>query len=166
MPDTIEINIKQENMFWLQIMGDHARFIFNTLSPGEKVEIDKAEKFIKVFDDLLLKINAVNLASAEQVTQFNQEAAKAALQMRIFQLHLISRMLTQGILIDLTTVMINHFERETNEYLFLLNYYEKYNSLKLNPMRLHLVWLNDFMGHSAFVQNSIDYVYKELREQA
>lgn len=31
-----------EHQFWLQILGDHGRFIFSNLSPEEKDEINRA----------------------------------------------------------------------------------------------------------------------------
>ena len=42
-----------EQRFWLQILGDHARFIYNTLSSSEKEKIEKAIYFIRIFDELL-----------------------------------------------------------------------------------------------------------------
>lgn len=31
-----------EHRFWLQILGDHARFLYHSLSPSEKGEIERA----------------------------------------------------------------------------------------------------------------------------
>ena len=45
-----------EHRFWLQILGDHSRFILNALSPTETKEIQIAENFIPIFDQLLLII--------------------------------------------------------------------------------------------------------------
>ena len=42
-----------EHAFWLQILGDHSRFILNALSPKETDFIDKANEFINLFDYLL-----------------------------------------------------------------------------------------------------------------
>ena len=35
-----------EHRFWLQVLGDHARFIKDALSPDERDEIQSAEYFI------------------------------------------------------------------------------------------------------------------------
>jgi hypothetical protein len=42
-----------EHRFWLQILGDHARFIFNALPPKEAKPIEMANQFITQFDQLL-----------------------------------------------------------------------------------------------------------------
>lgn len=42
-----------EHRFWLQILGDHARFIFNGLSSKEAEDVQKANRFIQWFDGLL-----------------------------------------------------------------------------------------------------------------
>ena len=41
-----------EHRFWLQIMGDHARFILQALAPAETANIAKAEYFQHAFDRL------------------------------------------------------------------------------------------------------------------
>lgn len=55
-----------EHRFWLQILGDHSRFIMTSLSPVEKGAIKKAHSFIEAFDELLAQarrpLNAVQLA--------------------------------------------------------------------------------------------------------
>lgn len=45
-----------EHGFWLQILGDHARFIHDSLAPQEKQEIEQTRYFIQVFDQLLRSI--------------------------------------------------------------------------------------------------------------
>ena len=42
-----------EDRFWLQILGDHSRFIFTSLSPDETEAVNQAQNFIMTFDSLL-----------------------------------------------------------------------------------------------------------------
>ncbi|RKJ59405.1 DUF2935 domain-containing protein, partial [Butyricicoccus sp. 1XD8-22] len=42
-----------EHRFWLQVLGDHSRFIHDSLYPSEKSDIEKATFFIQHFDKLL-----------------------------------------------------------------------------------------------------------------
>lgn len=42
----------REEVFWLRIMGDHARFINHLLDPSERQLIEAAESFALIFDDL------------------------------------------------------------------------------------------------------------------
>ncbi len=44
-----------EHRFWLQILGDHSRFIHDALAPVEKENIKIASQFIQIFDMLLRK---------------------------------------------------------------------------------------------------------------
>lgn len=50
-------NFRQEALFelnfWLQVLGDHARFIHDSLAPSETQYISQAENFITLFDQLL-----------------------------------------------------------------------------------------------------------------
>ena len=41
-----------EHQFWLQVLGDHSRFIHDSLYPSEKEDISKAASFIHQFDQL------------------------------------------------------------------------------------------------------------------
>jgi hypothetical protein len=42
-----------EHRFWLQIMGDHGRFILNSLPTEEDREIIKSGELINAFDQML-----------------------------------------------------------------------------------------------------------------
>ena len=53
MNDVFEKTARFEHSFWLQILGDDSRFIYEALAPVQKEEIEKASKFIQVFDTLL-----------------------------------------------------------------------------------------------------------------
>ncbi len=44
-----------EHKFWLQVLGDHARFILDSLAEREKEDIQKAKQFKQTFDVLLKK---------------------------------------------------------------------------------------------------------------
>ena len=57
MNDVFEKTARFEHGFWLQILGDHSRFIYEALAPVQKEEIEKASIFITVFDTLLIMLN-------------------------------------------------------------------------------------------------------------
>lgn len=71
MSDYQEVSL-YENRFWLQILGDHARFIYSALAPNEKEHIHTAEKFKNVFDQLLEQ--ARMSVSGDALMQLNQYA--------------------------------------------------------------------------------------------
>jgi hypothetical protein len=61
MNDVFERTARFEHRFWLQILGDHSRFIYEALAPVQKVEIELASSFIQVFDTLLEQANSADL---------------------------------------------------------------------------------------------------------
>lgn len=44
-----------EHQFWLQVLGDHARFILESLVVMEKKDIENAKGYRDIFDTLLKK---------------------------------------------------------------------------------------------------------------
>ena len=51
---------KFEHEFWLQILGDHSRFILDSLSPSETKDIEVAKRFKGAFDRLLGEARQLN----------------------------------------------------------------------------------------------------------
>ncbi|WP_236898118.1 DUF2935 domain-containing protein [Clostridium beijerinckii] len=74
-----------EYRFWLQILGDHSRFILNALSPEETCFIDEATQFIKLFDYLLEK--ARRPISLENIHDLNYKAYSAAMKISEFGMY-------------------------------------------------------------------------------
>ncbi|MCC5468106.1 DUF2935 domain-containing protein [Pelosinus baikalensis] len=81
--------------FWLQILGDHGRFIFSNLSPEEKDEINRAYSFIATFDQLLDQ--ARKIKAPQQIMEITSTAFQCAKELREFKLHLLSRHLMDQI---------------------------------------------------------------------
>lgn len=157
-------NIKEitlfEHHFWLQILGDHSRFIFNALSPLETAYIREADKFIEIFDNLLEK--SYKADSDEEIAELNSEAYSAAMKIREFKLSIITKQIKDKIKIGLPPTFINHMVNELEEYLCIID------SLKIGKIpasydiHLHLLWLPDGVGHALSVSSSLDMTEKEL----
>lgn len=88
-----------EHRFWLQILGDHSRFIFNSLSPVENLDVQAANKFIEVFDQLLSQARA--LCSLTELNELTGYAFDYAKKLRCFKLDLLRRHLVDKIAISL-----------------------------------------------------------------
>src|SRR5690348_1722573 len=88
-----------EHRFWLQILGDHARFIYFALSDNETEELGRAHNFIDIFDSLLHQ--ARRDPNTVDLNGLNRTAWQYALQLREFKLHLLRRHLTGRIQIHL-----------------------------------------------------------------
>ena len=62
MNDVLEKKARFEHRFWLQILGDHSRFIHESLAPVEIEYIKIASEFIQIFDILLGKANSADIS--------------------------------------------------------------------------------------------------------
>jgi len=153
-----------EHRFWLQVLGDHARFILNALSPKETMTIQKANYFINVFDQLLLEVNKP--LTEEQLNVLTQQAYHYAQEIRLFKLEIIKRQLTKDIVIELPPTFINHMVNEVEEYLLVLCFLLAKQIPTTNPVYQHLVWLLDAGGHAAAIDAALDDVEKKLKEKS
>ena len=107
-----------EHQFWLQILGDHGRFIFGALSPDEKEKIEMANNFIQIFDELLEQ-SRIEL-NEEQIYELTKMAFAYTEELRNFKLELIRAHLVGNIKIDLPPAFINHMVNEIEEYMRIL----------------------------------------------
>lgn len=154
-----------EHRFWLQILGDHARFIYNSLSPKETVEIEKARQFITVFDQLLAQSRQD--PSRVDLTSLTRQANLSAQNIRAFKLHLLRRHLAGKISIGLSPTFLNHMVNEVDEYLRILCYLLVGTvPPKMNPIHHHLLWLQDAYGHSSAIDARLDFVEANLKEKS
>ncbi|HEY0826747.1 MAG TPA: DUF2935 domain-containing protein [Bacilli bacterium] len=153
-----------EHQFWLQIIGDHARFIFDSLSPSEVEEVQKAHYFINTFDQLLEASRGVAGAAGVELGSLNQRAMQHSQEIRNFKLHLIARHLTGQIKISLAPTFLNHMVNEAEEYLRILCSLVAGNMPPpFNPIHYHLIWLVDAAGHAGAINDRLDAVEKRLK---
>jgi hypothetical protein len=161
MDDVFEKTARFEHRFWLQILGDHSRFIYESLAPVQKAEIEQAENFIKIFDTLL------NQAESAQLTPLTAQAEKEALKLREFKLELIRKHLVGKIKIHLSPTFINHMVNELEEYVRIL---QRLKAGQVPPvyheLHHHLLWLLDAAGHSEGISSNLDGVEKKLKEKS
>ncbi|AGF54495.1 hypothetical protein B0P06_001432 [Clostridium saccharoperbutylacetonicum] len=149
-----------EHQFWLQILGDHSRFILNALSPNEEAFIQKTNAFITLFDDLLAKSH--DSPSQEDIEDLNREAYAAAMKIREFKLIILSKQITDKINISLPPTFVSHMLNELDEYLLILTTLIKDKPPTADPIHLHLLWLPDGSGHASTIASNLDMTQKEL----
>lgn len=145
-----------EHRFWLQILGDHSRFMLNALSPQETEEIQRAMGFINIFDSLLEE--ARQELSGANLTALTQQAYQYAGEIRAFKLHLLKRHLAGEIKIQLSPTFFNHMLNELEEYMTILCTLMSGNMPSFHPVHHHLLWLSDAVGHAAGVMSNLDEV--------
>jgi hypothetical protein len=155
---TFDITL-MEHRFWLQIMGDHARFIFFSLAPNEVEYLQRAQDFIIGFDQLLDKAN--NAANAEELDLITKQAFQLTMQLGEFKLLLLSLTLSSDIKIHLTSSFINDMLNELEEYITVLHSLNQNNPMLYHPLHYHLLWLIDGVGHAASVTANLDLIEKD-----
>lgn len=152
---------KFEHRFWLQVLGDHGRFIRDALAPSEKKEIDTATYFIYTFDRLLQSVEAADLV------QLSKKADEEAKKIRAFKLDLIEKMLLGKVTIQFTPSFINHMVNEVEEYLQVLEYLKQSQTPPIfHELHHHLVWLLDAAGHAGTISDNLDRTEKQLKEKS
>lgn len=153
-----------EHRFWLQVLGDHSRFIHDSLYPSEKSDIEKATFFIQHFDKLLAQVNSLNDTN---VISFSQLCEDATNKLRIFKLSLIKKHLTGNARIHLTPTFMNHMVNELEEYLHVLSYLKQGKTPPIfHELHHHLIWLVDASGHANAIGARMDGVEKRLKEKS
>lgn len=161
MSTTFIENAKFEHQFWLQILGDHARFILGTLAENEAEEIEKARYFKQRFDQLLSQVGVADYII------LTQQALEEAQRIRSFKLHLLKRHLEGGIKIQLPPTFINHMVNEVEEYIKVLEYLKNGEVPPIfHELHYHLVWLLDAAGHAGTISSRVDPVEKRLKEKS
>jgi hypothetical protein len=156
-----------EQRFWLQILGDHARFIFNTLSPSEVELIHQAHHFLQLSDHLLEQANKMEAASKEKWIELAYHSYGLADQFRQFKLMLVSLHLECQVNIGLPPTFINHMVNEIEEYMRVLSYLVRGEvPPKLHSVHHHNLWLLDAAGHAAVIQSELDPTEKKMAKEA
>ena len=153
-----------EHRFWLQILGDHGRFIYNTLSPSEEHLKDKAAYFIRVFDDLLDESRRLTDESA--INKLTKISLLHANDIRRFKLEIIKEQISDNIIIELPPTFINHMVNEVEEYLRILRCAIKMEDFSEHPLHYHNLWLPDAAGHAGAVYCGLDSVEKDIRRKS
>ncbi|MGG1399332.1 DUF2935 domain-containing protein [Bacillus salipaludis] len=161
MNGVFERTARFEHRFWLQILGDHSRFIHEALAPVEKNEIQIASEFIFSFDNLLEQ------AKSADINQLTEKAETETLRLRDFKLNLIKRHLTGKIKIHLSPSFLNHMVNELEEYVRILKYLKSQEIPPIyHELHHHLVWILDAAGHASAISSNLDSVEKKLKEKS
>lgn len=161
MNDVFEKTARFEHQFWLQILGDHSRFIYEALAPVQKEEIEKSSTFIRIFDTLL------NQAKSSDLMQLTEKAEVETIKLRDFKLDLLRKHLIGKIKIHLSPTFVNHMLNELEEYLRILKHLKAGQVPPIyHELHHHLVWLLDAAGHSEAISSNLDGVEKRLREKS
>jgi len=155
----------EELHFWLQILGDHSRFIHDSLAPSEKENIEVANSFKKRFDKLLF--NSKQAVDQQSLLLILQEAETLSCEIRDFKLTLIKEHLVGEIKTSLPPTFINHMVNEVEEAIRIFSCLAKGQMPPVvHSLHHDLLWLMDAAGHAGTINDKLDQVEKELKEDA
>ncbi len=153
-----------EHRFWLQVLGDHSRFIHDSLYPSEKQDIAKAIYFIQHFDQLLSQVDHLN---GNNVISFTTNVEEFVNQLKEFKLFIIKRHLLSQMNIHLTPTFLNHMVTELEEYQRVLSYLKVGKVPPIfHELHHHLLWLADAAGHAGAIDVRMDDVEKRIKERS
>lgn len=153
-----------EHRFWLQVLGDHSRFLLFSLPPSEAEYIITAQEFTDLFDNLLK--TAQQFLSERELEELSRSAYEAAYRIRGFKLELLTTLLDSDRSLALAPAFLNDMLNETEEYLRLITSIHNHIPLVHHPLHYHMLWLSDAAGHAALVASSLDRSEQELLDQA
>ncbi|MGM0835197.1 MAG: DUF2935 domain-containing protein [Bacillota bacterium] len=155
-------DVKFEQLFWMQVFGDHARFFLDSLAPKETEDVKKAAFFKNEYDKWYEESVALN---EKNITNQLVQTKRLTNQLREFKLSIIRRQLAAGeITINLPPTFINHMVNELDEYLTIHQYLEKGESPPIfHELHHHLVWLLDAAGHAQGINDSLDMVEHKIK---
>lgn len=152
-----------EHRFWLQILGDHSRFIHSALAPKETSDVQLAERFIQLFDQLLQQARNMQPSLADVTAN----AYRATEQLKAFKLSLLDRLLLGKVTIAFTPTFLNHMVNELEEYMRILTSLLEGKGVPVFPSLHHdLLWLPDASGHAATIAADLDPTEKKLIKQS
>lgn len=159
-----ENNLKFELVFWLQIMGDHARFIKDSLSAGSDSLQMIAADFIRLFDRLYDKAGQDN--ELKPCGNLVNEITNGVISFREFKRELLSDRLRNLQVTKLTPTFYNHMLNELERFLAVLTIGTPEGLTKENVLGEHLLWTSDAAGHAAALAGDLDKVEYGLRTEA
>ena len=163
MPRTFQEEAQFELRFWLQILGDHGRFIRDSLAPSESENSKTASYFVQQFDQLLA--NSRQSLDGQSLQSLAQQSSTLSTQIRTFKLQLIKAHLIGEIKISLSPTFINHMVNEVEEAIRLFSHFEKGQMAPVvHPLHHDLLWLLDAAGHAGAIDSNLDLVETKLKK--
>lgn len=157
MPSDINTN---EHAFWLQLLGDHMRFVQRSLSYSESEYALQAGHYVTLFDTLYAQ--SVDYLPEIAQKRFWDTAYNAAQQERTFLLSLLRRMLQGDLCINLAPGFLNQMANEAEEYLRILDHIKKNTDSRMHPIHYHLLFLLNCSISADGININIDPLERSL----
>lgn len=152
----------EELLFWLEIMGDHARLIKGSIKPGNTNMVMVVDNFIQLFDRYGQKVKH----HPELEPDFLKELNSTALSFREMKREMLGAALRRGQVTSFGPTFFNHVFSEVEEFLHCLSDWQQEEAANGNNlMGYHLLWILDMAEHAAFLNGALDKVEYFYREE-
>lgn len=115
-------NILEKEIFWNDIMGEHAQFVRGYLDPTERELMKKAHNLAKTFEKLRDKTKEADKKEACEITEKNLEATE---EIKQFNTDATTGLLNCEIRAIMTPLLGDHVLREANRYIRIMEKYLK-----------------------------------------
>lgn len=117
--------IVSENVFWLRIMADHAKFIRGLLDPSEREALDQAQLFSDKFDQLNLHARDLesmlwHLGPTNDLVKFEKTVNEATVRLRDFKAAAEELIKDCAVLSLIPPLLADHVRREAEHFLEIL----------------------------------------------
>lgn len=160
------ITVWEEHAFWLEILQDHAIFVYDYLAPYEQQWIAAAEHYIQAFEDLLQKLNAVPQGEevySDQMINLAKDIWPVAKGYYELEGSLQSQRINNAVQVSLSPTYFNGTLNENQEYLRQLSFYmQGQPAPPLSLVQLFDLWLEDQLGHAVLLRNSLDPLERDI----
>lgn len=126
--ESVQDAIISENVFWLRIMADHAKFIRSLLDPSERMFVGAAEGFSDRFDQMLFMAKDLESMIKDKnvqervptVFRFKEDAEAAAKDIRDFKMAARDLINACKVISVINPLLADHVLREAEKYLEIL----------------------------------------------
>lgn len=164
------ITIREEHLFWLEVLEDHAHFLRDYLSPTETRWWQEADRYIAAFHMAVRQASLLPAdapADAEPMIAFARQVYPLADSYRKLEGQVQNLRIWNRINLNLTPTYFNGTIGENTEYLRQLGYWVR--GVPAEPLTLTELldlWLEDQQGHALLLLNHLDPVERGLITEA
>ncbi|CAI6058875.1 hypothetical protein COHCIP112018_01791 [Cohnella sp. JJ-181] len=164
------MSIKEEHLFWLEVLEDHAHFLRDYLSPEETRWWEEAERFFPLFREAIRQAEALPQtasASSPQMQAFAAGVYPLADAYCRLEGHMQHLRLFNQVNLNLTPSYFNGTIGENREYLRQLSYWTR--GVPAPPLALTELldlWIEDQIGHAVLLHGLLDPVERALGAEA
>ncbi|MEH7305988.1 DUF2935 domain-containing protein [Neobacillus drentensis] len=164
------ISLWEEQLFWLEILQDHAYFVRDHLSVSEGEYVNTSQQYINLFGELIATLSTIPRSvtyTNDSMIYFSKRAWQAAKGYFEFEGKLQALRIDNKVNLNLSPTYLNGTLAENQEYLRFLSFLVSGKEpLPLPLENLMDLWLEDQLGHAVLFKNIIDPIEIMVSNQA